>query len=48
MFWYNVVLNVDMFGAGMELGNPGNWNCPLIVNVDVLHLCLVLPGSEVL
>jgi len=48
MFLHKVVLNVDGFRARMELGICDKCDCPLIVNVDVLHLFLMLPGTEVL
>ena len=48
MFSHKVVLNVNVFGTCMELGISGKGNRSLIVDVDVLHLRLMIPGSEVL
>ena len=48
MFSYKVVLNVDVFGACMELWISGKGNRSLVVDIYVFHLRLMLPGSEVL
>ena len=48
MFLHQVVVNVHVFGACMELEISGKGNRYLVVDIDVLHLRLMLPGSEVL
>ena len=47
MFSYKVLLNIDVFGACMEVWISGEGNRSLVVDIDVLHLHSMLPGSEV-
>ena len=47
MFANKMILNVDVFSPGMELGVFFKGQCPLIIDVDIADFPGMLPSSKV-